>query len=84
MTNRYRNCINALCNLVKNDYQHASKVLFSFIPNKKFGNSLNISPHVLTTLNIINTEFSVEVWSIDQSSKALEIEENVNLTLLIG
>ena len=22
------------CNLVQNDYQHASKVLFSFIPNK--------------------------------------------------
>ena len=25
------------CNLVKNDYQHASKVLFSFAPNKQFG-----------------------------------------------
>ena len=24
------------CNLVKNDYQHTSKVLFSFISNKKF------------------------------------------------
>ena len=23
------------CNLVKNDYQHASKVLFTFVPNKK-------------------------------------------------
>ena len=26
------------CNLVKSDYQHTSKVLFSFVPNKKFGN----------------------------------------------
>ena len=25
------------CNLVKNDYQHISKVLFSFVPNKQFG-----------------------------------------------
>ena len=25
------------CNLVKNDYQHPSKVLFTFVPNKKFG-----------------------------------------------
>ena len=25
------------CNLVENDYQHASKVLFSFVPNKQFG-----------------------------------------------
>ena len=24
-------------NLVKNDYQRASKVLFSFVPNKQFG-----------------------------------------------
>ena len=67
------------CNLVKNDYQHASKVLFSFVPNKKFGNLLNISPHVFTMMNTINTEFSsVEVWFTDQSSKSLEIEGNVN------
>ena len=25
------------CDLVKNDYQHTSKVLFSFVPNKRFG-----------------------------------------------
>ena len=73
------------CNLVKNDYQHASKVLFTFVPNKKFGQLLNISPHVFTMMNTVNTEFSsVEVWFTDQSSKALEIEDNVNLTLIIG
>ena len=69
------------CNLVKNDYQHASKVLFSFIPNKQFRQLINISPHSLTMMNTINTEFSfVEVWFTDQVSKALEIEDNVNLT----
>ena len=73
------------CNLVKNDYQHASKVLFSFVPNKKFGQLLNISPHVFTMMNTVNTEFSsVEVWFTDQANKALEIEDNVNLTLIIG
>ena len=73
------------CNLLKNDYQHASKVLFSVVPNKKFGQLLNFSPHVFTMMNTINTEFSsVEVWFTDQSSKALEIEDNVNLTLIIG
>ena len=62
------------CHLVKNDYQHASKVLFSFVPNKKFGNLKNISPHVFTMMNTINTEFSsVEVWFTDQSSKPLKI-----------
>ena len=71
------------CNLVKNDYQHASKVLFTFVPNKKFGQLLNISPHVFTMMNTINTESSsVEVQFTDQSSEALEIEDNVNLTLI--
>ena len=32
------------CNLVKNDYQHTSKLLFTFVPNKKFGQLINISP----------------------------------------
>ena len=73
------------CNLVKNHYQHASKVLFSFVPNKQFGQLLNISPHVFTMMNTENTEFSsVEVWFTDQSSEPLEIEDNVNLTLVIG
>ena len=72
------------CNLVKNDYQHA-KVIFSFVPNKKLGQLVNISPHVFTMMNTINTEFSsVEVWLTDHSSKPLEIESNVNLTLIIG
>ena len=50
------------CNLVKNDYQHTSKVLFTFVPNKKFGQLINISPHAFTMMNTVNTEFSyVEV-----------------------
>ena len=73
------------CNLVKNDYQHTSKVLFTFAPNKEFGQLINISPHTFTMMNTINTEFSsVQVWFTDQSSKALEIEDNVNLKLIIG
>ena len=73
------------CNLVKNDYQHTSKVLFTFVPNKKFSQLINISPHAFTMMNTVNTEFSyVEVWFTDEASKALEIEDNVNLTLFIG
>ena len=73
------------CNLVKYDYQHTSKVLFSFVPNKQFGQLINISSHSLTMMNTVSTEFSfVQVWFTDQASKALEIEENVNLTLIIG
>ena len=43
------------CNLVKNDYQHTSKVLFTFVPNKQFGQLINISPHYLTTMDTVNT-----------------------------
>ena len=50
------------CNLVKNDYQDISKVLFIFVPNKQFGQSINISQHSLTIKNTVNTELSsVEV-----------------------
>ena len=35
-------------------------------------------------INKISTDFSVEVWVTDQSREALEIEDNVNWTLLIG
>ena len=36
-------------------------------------------------MNTVNTEFfSFEVWFTDQPSKALEIEDNLNLTLIIG
>ena len=73
------------CNLVKNDYQCTSKVLYSFVLNKQFGQLINISPNYLAMMNTFNTEFYfVEVWFTDQSSKALEIEDNVNLTLIIG
>ena len=74
------------CNLVNNNYQQASKVLFTFVPNKQVGQLINISPHSLTTmLNTKNTEFSLnEVWFTDQNSKPLEIEDNVNMTLIIG
>ena len=73
------------CNLLKIDYQHISKVLFSFVPNKQYGQLINISPHFLTMMSTVNTELSyVEVWFTDQVSKALEIEDNVSLTLIIG
>ena len=74
------------CNLVNNNYQQTSKVLFSFVPqNKQFGELLNISQHLVTMLGTTNTEFSfIEVWFTDQISEPVEIQDNVNLTLIIG
>ena len=71
--------------LVNNNYQQASKALLTFVPNKQFGQLINISSHSLTMLSITNTEFSsIKVWFTDQNSKPLEIEDTVNMTLIIG
>ena len=73
------------CNLVKNDYRRSSKVLVRFVPNKQFGQLINISPNTLTMMNTVNTEFSyIEVWFTNQNSNARKIEDNANLTLIIG
>ena len=54
------------CNLVKNYYEHTSKVLFGFVPNRQFEQLINISTYSLTMMNTVNTEFSyVEVWFTD-------------------
>ena len=72
------------CNLVNNNYQQASKVLLTFVPNKQFGQLITITSHSLTMLKTTNAEFSfIEVWFTDQNNRPLEIEENVNITLII-
>ena len=67
------------CNLVNNNYQQTSKVLFTFVPNKQLGQLINIAQHSLTMLGTTNTEFSfIEVWITDRNSEPLEIEDKVN------
>ena len=73
------------CNLVNNRYQQASKVLFTFVPNKQFGQLITISTHSLTMLKATNSEFQfIQVWFTDQNNRPLEIEDSVNITLIIG
>ena len=73
------------CNLVNNTYQQASKVLFTFVPNKQFGQLITISPHILTMLKTTNAEFQfIQVWFTDQNNRPLEIEDSMNITLIIG
>ena len=73
------------CNLVNSNYQQASKVLFTFVPNKQFRQLITITPHSPTMLKKTNAEFSfIEVRLTDQNNRPLEIEDNVNITLIIG
>ena len=72
------------CNLVSNSYQQHSRVLFTFVPNKQYGQLISISPNSLIFLKAMNTEFSeIEIWFTDQNNNALEIEYDVNISLII-
>ena len=72
-------------NLVSNNYQQASKVIFTFVPNKQFGQLITNAPHSLIALNATTIEFSsIEVWFTEQKSKQLEVEDNVHRPLILG
>ena len=72
-------------NIVNNDYQQDSRVLYTFVPNKSFYQVLDISPKIFMFLKIVNSEFSyIEVWFTDQNSKPLEIKGKINITLVIN
>ena len=43
------------CSLVNNNYQEASKVGFTFLQNKQFGQLITVAPRSLTMLNTTNT-----------------------------
>ena len=57
------------CNIVNTDYQQDSRVLYTFVPNKRFGSLLEISPtnHIfLKTWNLEHDE--IKVWFTNQNS----------------
>ena len=72
------------CNIVNNDYQQDSRVLYTFVPNKPFGSLLEISPTNHIFLKTFNSEYNeIEVWFTDQNSLPLEIKDRINLTMAI-
>ena len=73
------------CNIVNNIYQQDSRVLHTFLPNKSFGQLLDISPKDIIVLKTFDSEFSyIEVWFTDQNSRPLKIEDKINITLVIN
>ena len=72
------------CNIVNNDYEQDSRVLYTFVPNKPFGSLLETSPTNHVFLKAFNSEFQdIRVCFTDQNSQPLEIEDRINLTLAI-
>ena len=73
------------CNVVNDNYQQKSRVLYTFVPNKSFGQLLNISPENFIFLKPFDSEFSyIAVWFTDQNSNPLEKEDKINITLGIN
>ena len=73
------------CNLVDNQYQQKSEVLYTFTPNKSYGYLLNIEQNNFVFLATCNTDFDdIIITFTDQNGRSLEIEDKANLTLLIN
>ena len=46
------------CNIVNDDYEKDSRVFNTFVPNKSFGQLLDISPKKFIFLKTFDSEFS--------------------------
>ena len=69
------------CNIDNNDYQHDSKVLYTFVPNKPFGLLLDI----LYFCKLFNSGFSyIEVWITDQVPRLQEMKGKISINLVIN
>ena len=73
------------CNLVQKWLSTHIKSFVYFCPKQRIWAINKYFATFFNKMNTVNTEFSLgEVWFTDQGSKALEIEDNVNLALIIG
>ena len=55
------------------------------MPDKQFCQLITTAPHSLKMLKTAKVELqSTEVWFTDQNNRPLEIEDNVNITLIVG
>ena len=72
------------CNLVNNEYQQDSRILYAFVPNKTFGSLLEISPTYYIFLKTSNSDFQeIKICFTDQTSAPLELEDKINVALII-
>ena len=72
------------CNIVNNNYQPNSRILYTFVSNKPFDSLLEISSSNYMFLKTFNSEFQeIKVWFTDQNNNPLEVEDKINLTLII-
>ena len=71
------------CNIANNDYQQDSRVLYTYASSKPFGSLLDISSANIFLKTFNSGYDEIIVCFTDQNSKALEIEDRINFTILI-
>ena len=59
--------------------------MWTFLPNKSFGQLLNISTENFVFLKTFDSEFSyIEVCFTDENINPIEIEDKIKITLVIN
>ena len=72
------------CNIVNNDYQQDSRVLYTFVLKRPFGSLLEISPTNHVFLKTFNSGYNeIKVWFTDHDSRPLVREDRINLTVAV-
>ena len=72
------------CNIINNNYQRTSRILYTFLLNKPFGSLLEISPPNHIFLKTFNSEFQeIKVLLTDQNGRLLQVKDKLTLTMVI-
>ena len=72
------------CNLVEKVYLQDSKLLFSCVPNSRFGSLLSITPQVLKYCDTVDSIFDyIEISFADQNGRPLEIDDDITIKIIM-
>ena len=72
------------CNTCSNKYLQNSKLLYTFVRDKDFGQLISIQPKALVQCKTTDSIFDyIEAWFTDQDNNSLQIEDSVSVTLII-
>jgi hypothetical protein len=73
------------CNLVYNEYQRDSALLYNFTPNSSHGSLLSIEPRFPQWRKTReSSEDIIEVWLTDQDGKVLKVEDDWGVILQVA
>ena len=72
------------CNLVGNDYLQNSKLLYEFVPDKKFGQLISVKPPAFIQCKTRDIIFDyIDISFTDQNNNSLQIDDKVSVTLIV-